>query len=117
MSSSVFVARAVVGAALAAATLAAGVAYAQAKSPSTAQAGVLTRFGGPASGSSAFSVQTMAATVGIDVTGIDSIEEFSFGDPTTNFVTFIQLAPFAEVTGSAWNVVLTAFGPSWSMPI
>jgi hypothetical protein len=52
-------------------------------------------------------------TIGLDVSGIESFNAFSFGDPTANFVTFLQLAPFAQVLGTAYDVTLTAFAPSW----
>lgn len=53
------------------------------------------------------------ATVGLDVAGIESISEFSFGEATSNYVTFFQLAPFAEVSGAGYSVTLQAFDPSW----
>ena len=62
---------------------------------------------------SAAAPSTPLATVGLSVAGILSRAEFSFGDPTVNFVTFIQLAPFAEVTGVAYTVALEAYAPSW----
>ncbi len=54
-----------------------------------------------------------SATIGLDVTGIESFTTFSAGAPTENFVTFLQLAPFAEVTGTNYDVTITAFAPSW----
>ena len=114
MPTNTFLSRAAAGAAITVATLAFGVAHAAAKSPAVASSkvGALSTFGGAASDLSA--VPALAGvTVGINVAGINSIGAFSFGNATSNFVTFVQLAPFAEVTGSSWNVTLTAFDPSW----
>lgn len=58
-------------------------------------------------------VSATRASIGLDVSGIESYEEFSFGAPSANFVTFLQLAPFAQVTGTSYDVNLTAFGSSW----
>jgi hypothetical protein len=64
--------------------------------------------------SSAFIPSTGSmATIGLDVSGIESFNLFSFGAPTDNFVTFLQLAPFAQVLGTAYDVTLNAFTPSW----
>lgn len=56
---------------------------------------------------------SFTASIGLDVSGIESYGAFSFGAPSPNFVTFLQLAPFAAVTGTSYDVTITAFAPSW----
>jgi hypothetical protein len=53
---------------------------------------------------------TPSAVVGLNVAGIPS--RYGFGE-AGNFVFNLQLAPNAEVTGIGWDVIVSAFDPSW----
>ena len=94
-----------------AAALAVSSGAALAASPYTGFGAASATTGG--SPSSAFAPAPLTVSVDLDVSGIESFEAFSFGGPTNNFVTFLQLAPFAVVSGTSYDVSLTAFAPSW----
>jgi hypothetical protein len=97
---------------LAAATLVVAAAFpAHAASPFQAFGASSTSGGSPST--ALVPPSSFTASIGLDVTGIESFAAFSFGDPSPNFVTFLQLAPFAQVTGTSYDVTITAFSPSW----
>nr|WP_235976730.1 PEPxxWA-CTERM sorting domain-containing protein [Sandaracinobacteroides hominis] len=59
---------------------------------------------------SLFATPASAATLVIDVSGIDSYG--GFGDPSNVLLSY-DLGAFAHITGISYDVTLTAFSPSW----
>lgn len=74
-----------------------------------AAAGSLTDWDGLAATSSTSTANTLVEQVQFNVSGIDSVTIFRGAG---NFVTFLQVAPFAQVTAIDFDVNLTAFSPS-----